>query len=62
MKPLLVALGLLLCSATALGADMPNRADNFFKSDKVTLQKVNFKNQYNMKVRWNHEYLTFRPH
>lgn len=29
---------------------MSNGADNFYKSDKVTLQKVTFKNQYQMKV------------
>ncbi|MBD2454169.1 alpha/beta hydrolase [Nostoc sp. FACHB-87] len=28
-------------------------ADNFYKSDKVTMQKVTFKNQYNMKVAGN---------
>ena len=50
MKKLLVALGLLLSSVTALGADMSNGADNFFKSDKVTMEKVAFKNQYQMKV------------
>lgn len=50
MKRLLVALGLLLSSVTALGADMSNGADNFFKSDKVTMEKVSFKNQYQMKV------------
>lgn len=50
MKRLLVALGLLLSSITALGADMSNGADNSFKSDKVTMEKVSFKNQYQMKV------------
>ncbi|WP_207886153.1 alpha/beta hydrolase [Pseudomonas sp. 30_B] len=50
MKRFLVALGLLLSSVTALGADMSNGADNFFKSDKVTMEKVSFKNQYQMKV------------
>ena len=29
---------------------MSNGADNFFKSDKVTVQKVNFKNQYQLNV------------
>lgn len=29
---------------------MSNGADNFFKSDKVTMEKVSFKNQYQMKV------------
>jgi uncharacterized protein len=53
MNRLLVALGLLLSSITALGADMSNGADNFFKSDKVTLEKVSFNNQYQMKVMGN---------
>jgi hypothetical protein len=30
--------------------DTANGADNFYTSDKVTVQKVTFKNQYNMKV------------
>ncbi|VVO76315.1 alpha/beta hydrolase [Pseudomonas fluorescens] len=50
MKKLLVMLGFLFSSFTALGADMSNGADNFFKSDKVTMQKVNFKNQYQLNV------------
>ncbi|HCF6118207.1 TPA: alpha/beta hydrolase [Pseudomonas aeruginosa] len=50
MKRLLVMLGFLLSSFTALGADMSNGADNFFKSDKVTVQKVSFKNQYQLNV------------
>ena len=29
---------------------MPTGADNFYKSDKVTVQKVSFKNQYQMTV------------
>ena len=29
---------------------MSNGADNFYKSDKVTVEKVTFKNQYGMKV------------
>jgi NAD(P)-dependent dehydrogenase (short-subunit alcohol dehydrogenase family) len=32
---------------------MPNDADNVYKSDKVTLQKVTFKNQYQMTVAGN---------
>jgi hypothetical protein len=32
---------------------MPNDADNFYKSDKVTAQKVSFTNQYNMSVTGN---------
>jgi fermentation-respiration switch protein FrsA (DUF1100 family) len=50
MKRLVVMLGFLLSSFTALGADMSNGADNFFKSDKVTVQKVSFKNQYQLNV------------
>lgn len=42
--------GLFLLTSIALGADMSNGADNFYKSDKVTLQKVSFNNQYKMKV------------
>ena len=34
----------------ASAAPLPNGADNFYQSDKVTQQKVAFKNQYNMKV------------
>lgn len=34
----------------AYAADMSNGADNFYKSDKVTMQKVTFKNQYKMEV------------
>ncbi|CAH0208821.1 hypothetical protein SRABI123_02104 [Pseudomonas sp. Bi123] len=32
---------------------MSNGADNFYKSDKVTVEKVTFKNQYGMKVAGN---------
>jgi len=37
----------------ASAADMPNGADNFYKSKEITMQKVTFKNQYNMKVAGN---------
>lgn len=50
MKRLIVMLGLLISSFAAIGADMSNGADNFYKSDKVTLQKVTFKNQYQLSV------------
>jgi uncharacterized protein len=33
--------------------NMPNGADNFYKTDKVTVQKVSFKNQYQMTVAGN---------
>ena len=46
-----MALGLVLsATGVASAADMSNGANNFYKSDKVTMQKVMFKNQYNMKV------------
>jgi fermentation-respiration switch protein FrsA (DUF1100 family) len=37
----------------ALAQDMSNGADNFYKSDKVTVQKVAFQNQYRMNVAGN---------
>lgn len=48
MRKLVLLLGLLMASLCALGADMSNGADNFYKSEKVTMQKVTFKNQYRM--------------
>jgi len=48
MNRLVLLLGLLMASLSALGADMSNGAKNFYKSDKVTAQKVTFKNQYQM--------------
>ncbi|QTL39977.1 alpha/beta hydrolase [Xenorhabdus budapestensis] len=53
MKTLTMLLGLLISSFAATGADMSNGADNFYKSNKVTLQKVTFKNQYQMNVTGN---------
>ncbi|MDX6021795.1 alpha/beta hydrolase [Scandinavium sp. V105_16] len=50
MKNITLALGLLLGSFAATAADMSKGADNFYKSDKVTQQKVTFKNQYQMNV------------
>lgn len=48
-----IALGLVL-STTGVGgayaADMSHGANNFYKSDSVTVQKVTFKNQYQMNV------------
>ncbi|KJZ34940.1 alpha/beta hydrolase [Pseudomonas fluorescens] len=48
MRTLVILLGLLMASLSALGADMSNGADNFYKSEKVTMQKVTFNNQYRM--------------
>ncbi|WP_298438228.1 alpha/beta hydrolase [Geobacter sp.] len=56
--------GLRILTATVLGlvssttgvvfaAAMSNGADNFYKSREVTVQKVTFKNQYDMKVAGN---------
>ena len=49
------ALGLtsLLKIPFAKAQDMSNGADNFYTSDKVTVQKVTFKNQYQMNVAGN---------
>jgi hypothetical protein len=46
-----VVLGLsLLIPGLTSATGLPSDAANFYKSDKVTMQKVGFKNQYNMKV------------
>ncbi|MDY0972275.1 alpha/beta hydrolase [Siccibacter turicensis] len=50
MKHLTMALGLLLGSFAATAADMSHGADNFYKSDTLTSEKVTFKNQYQMNV------------
>lgn len=49
--PTAMALGVLISTTgVASAADMSHETGNFYKSDKVTMQKVAFKNQYNMKV------------
>ena len=53
MRKFILLLGLLMSSFTVMGADMSNGADNFYTSDKVTVQKVTFKNQYQMNVAGN---------
>ena len=46
-----MVLGLVVSTTgIASAADTSGGADNFYKSDKVTVQKVTFKNQYNMNV------------
>lgn len=40
----------LLNVSTAKAQDMSNGANNFYTSDKVNLQKVTFKDQYQMNV------------
>jgi len=53
----LVATVLLFLSTSSVrfasAADMSKGADNFYKSNKVTMQKITFNNQYNMKVAGN---------
>jgi uncharacterized protein len=49
MKDLIMSIA-LMTSPLAMAADMSEGADNFYKSDKVTAQRVAFKNQYNMEV------------
>ena len=45
-----VVASMLFSSTPAKAQDMPNGADNFYKSDKLTLEKVTFNNQYRMEV------------
>jgi uncharacterized protein len=55
MKRLILLAALLpfAVSSTARAQDMSNGAANFYKSEKVILQKVTFTNQYRMKVAGN---------
>ncbi|MCS6238907.1 alpha/beta hydrolase [Shewanella baltica] len=47
----IIMLGLLsTASLPAFAQDMSNGADNFYQSDSVAMQRVTFKNQYNMTV------------
>ncbi|GFO60839.1 membrane protein [Geomonas silvestris] len=49
-----VLMGVLIYMAgVASAAGIPNGADNFYKSDKVAVQKVSFKNQFDMQVAGN---------
>ena len=50
MKKLTMLFGLFMTPFYVIAADMANGADNFYKSDKVTVEKVTFKNQYHMNV------------
>jgi fermentation-respiration switch protein FrsA (DUF1100 family) len=53
MRPLAVLLGFLVGASSAMGADMSNGADNFYRSDQVTVESVTFENQFQMKVAGN---------
>jgi len=48
MKSLFVALALMASSLTAGAADMSHGANNFYKSEQVSLERVSFKNQFQM--------------
>ena len=50
MKEIIMTLAILTGPLAVTAADMSNGADNFYKSDKVTAQRVTFKNQYKMTV------------
>jgi uncharacterized protein len=45
--------GAAFAADTQMTADMSNGANNFYTSDKVTVQKVTFKNQYQMNIAGN---------
>ncbi|PJK32696.1 hypothetical protein CWC48_24625 [Pseudomonas sp. S10E 269] len=53
MKSLLLTLSLLVTSMSTLGADMSNGANNFYQSERVTVEKVTFNNQFGMTVAGN---------
>src|SRR5437773_902047 len=53
VRKLIMIPALLISSFSAMAADMSHGADNFYKSHKVTAQKVTFRNQYNMTVAGN---------
>jgi hypothetical protein len=53
MKKIQALVALLITPFVAAGADMSHGADNFYTSDQVTVQRVTFKNQYQMVVAGN---------
>lgn len=48
MKSLITAFALMASSLTAGAADMSHGANNFYKSEQVSLERVSFKNQFQM--------------
>ncbi|MFB4404089.1 MULTISPECIES: alpha/beta hydrolase [Pseudomonas] len=48
MKSLFVAFALMASSLTAGAADMSHGANNFYQSEQVSLERVTFKNQFQM--------------
>ena len=53
MTRILMLVAFLISPLISFGADMTHGADNFYTSEKVTVQKVSFKNQYQMQVAGN---------
>ena len=53
MKILIMSLAIMVSTMPAFAQGLSNGADNFYKSEKVTVQKVTFKNQYQMNVAGN---------
>lgn len=53
MRTLVPLLGVLVTPLAATAADLSHGADNFYASDRVTVRKVTFENQYRMKVAGN---------
>lgn len=45
-----IALGLLVSSMPLTAGALPTGADNFYESENISVQKVSFKNQYQMNV------------
>lgn len=50
MRTLLLSLALTATSFTATGQDMSDGANNFYRSDRLSTEKVSFNNQYQMKI------------
>ena len=48
-----IAVAFLISASPAMGAPVSSGADNFYRSDQVTVEKVTFRNQYQMKVAGN---------
>lgn len=53
MRNTIPVLAMPASSFSAMGTDMSNGADNFYTSDKVSMQKVSFPTQYGLKVAGN---------
>jgi hypothetical protein len=49
MRKITALFALLISSFSAGSADMSNGADNFYTSDRVSVQKVRFSTQYGLR-------------